>query len=234
MSLKQRIITLDFDEVMDKLANRPERGYWLLAIDPESLTARIVFQDEKGFVPDVIGHEDLFPLSMAVENQDGFLKGGDWLVASTPDIRYHDGEYRSYWIDWKKQDKNSMIDKAREFLKMARHDGIAAMTSYYPFIICYLSHQRCEKFFKAFLAYNQVSVPRTHDLKRLVQLCTKFDSSFSVLIEDLEILEPYAVEIRYSSDKSQAEQDCERVWNMSRKIGAFVKRRLPASLRKGT
>jgi hypothetical protein len=51
-------------------------------------------------VPDIDGHEDLFPLLMTIERQDGFLEGGDWLVASTPERKKHDGIYRSYRIEW--------------------------------------------------------------------------------------------------------------------------------------
>lgn len=79
---------------------RTEAGDWLLAIDPETLAARIVHRDARGFVADVQGHEDLFPVGMALENDAGFLPGGDWLVAFTPEHRPHDGIYRSYRIEW--------------------------------------------------------------------------------------------------------------------------------------
>ena len=72
----------------------------MLAIDPETLVARIVIQLPNGFVPDIEGHEDLFPLLMALEQQDGLLEGGDWLVASTPNKKEHNGIYRSYRIEW--------------------------------------------------------------------------------------------------------------------------------------
>ena len=231
--MKQRVIILDFVEVKRKLDDPPVNGSWLLAIDPETLDTKIVIRGAEGFIADILGHEDLFPLSMAIESPDGFLEGGDWLIARTPEIRKHDGEYRSYWIDWQSQDKHSMIDQAREFLKIARHDGIAAMTSAYPFIVCYLSHQRAEKFLKAFLAYHDIKPPRIHDLEKLIAMCAEIDPSFHELTKDAQILQPYAIEIRYSSDKSQAEKEVELVWNVSKKFGVFVKRRLPVSLRKG-
>ncbi len=93
----QRIVRLDRAEVEARLK---EPGYWLLAIDPETLAVRIVLRNADGFVPDVEGHEDLFPLSMAVEREDGFIEGGDWLIAHTPSKREHDGVYRSYWVEW--------------------------------------------------------------------------------------------------------------------------------------
>ncbi|MFW0859331.1 MAG: toll/interleukin-1 receptor domain-containing protein [Dehalococcoidia bacterium] len=79
----------------------------MLAIDPDTLVASIVVQRPDGFVPDVQGHEDLFPLLMAIERQDGFIQGGDWLVASTPAKRESDGIYRSYRVEW--DDPNPVI-----------------------------------------------------------------------------------------------------------------------------
>jgi len=78
---EQRIVRLKRTEVEAGLA-RP--GYWLPAIDPQTVAARIVSRNPDGFVPDVEGYEDLFPLQMAVECYDGFIEGGDWVVAETP------------------------------------------------------------------------------------------------------------------------------------------------------
>ena len=95
-----RQITLSKIEVQDKMEKPPPGGgRWLLAVDPETLEAKIVAQ-KGAFVPDVEGHEDLFPLSMALEREDGFIEGGDWLVAETPNRRPHDGLYRSYIVNW--------------------------------------------------------------------------------------------------------------------------------------
>ena len=93
-------ITLNKGEVLHKMQDLPGNGgRWLLAVDPETLEARVVVQ-RGAFVPDVEGHEDLFPLSMAVEREDGLIEGGDWLVAETPNRRPHDGLYRSYVVLW--------------------------------------------------------------------------------------------------------------------------------------
>ena len=62
MNLKQRIIVLDFEEVMRKLGTPPGNGDWLLAVDSETLETKIVVRGAGGYVADVVGHEDLFPL----------------------------------------------------------------------------------------------------------------------------------------------------------------------------
>jgi hypothetical protein len=93
-------ITLSKAEVIGKLKSPPADGRWVLAVDPESLQARIVLQQADGFVPGIEGQEDLFPLSMATEREDGFIEPGDWLVAQTPEKRSHGGWYRGYLVRW--------------------------------------------------------------------------------------------------------------------------------------
>jgi hypothetical protein len=96
-----RTIRLSRKVVLQRLYSPPHQGRWLLAVDPETLVARIVVQRlPDGFVPDVDGHEDLFPLLMTVERQDGLLEAGDFLVAFTTEKKEHDGIYRSYRIEW--------------------------------------------------------------------------------------------------------------------------------------
>jgi hypothetical protein len=95
--MKMRKIQLSRKEVTEKLSRKPHG--WILAIDPETLATQII--PSGGYYPELEGHEDLFPLGMCVEREDGFLEGGDWTVAQTSNRREHDGIYRSYWIEWK-------------------------------------------------------------------------------------------------------------------------------------
>lgn len=59
---------------------RAEARDWLLCIDPETLAARMVRRNTRGFVADVEGHEDSFPLAMALENRNGSFPAatGSW------------------------------------------------------------------------------------------------------------------------------------------------------------
>jgi hypothetical protein len=100
--MNRRTIRLSRAAVAARLAEDADRRSprWRLAVDPATDVARIVEQLPNGFVPDAEGHWDLFPLSMAVEREDGFIEGGDWLVATTRDPQAHDGLYRSYWVEW--------------------------------------------------------------------------------------------------------------------------------------
>lgn len=98
---RRRFIALSRRESKKRSQQAPEGGGdWLLAVNPETLAARWVVRLPGGCVPDIEGHEDLFPPGMLFEHPDGFLPGGDWVVACTPECRPHDGGYRSYFIKW--------------------------------------------------------------------------------------------------------------------------------------
>jgi hypothetical protein len=97
---RRRFIQLSRSAAEQKRRQPPSAGDWLLAINPETLEAKFVVRELNGYVSQVEGHEDLFPLGMIFKHADGFLPGGDWLVASTPERRVHDGRYRSYFITW--------------------------------------------------------------------------------------------------------------------------------------
>jgi HEPN domain-containing protein len=64
----------------------------------------------------------------------------------------------------------------------------------------YHTQQCVEKALKAFLVFNHKTPPRTHDLERLLELCSIFDSSLTTLIDDVIILIPYAIYSRYPDD----------------------------------
>lgn len=102
-----RTIRLSRRAVLRRLYNPPPEGDWILAVDPYTLVAKVVIRLPNGFVPDIEGHEDLFPLLMTLERQDGLIEGGDWLIARRPNKREYHEEYRSYRVEW--DDPNPQI-----------------------------------------------------------------------------------------------------------------------------
>ena len=62
---------------------------------------------------------------------------------------------------------------------------------------CFHAQQAIEKALKAFLAYNEVPIPRTHDLDELQRLCMKYHDSEEIAALDLAQLTDYAVALRY-------------------------------------
>ena len=63
-------------------------------------------------------------------------------------------------------------------------------------ISCFHAQQAAEKYLKALLAFNNVPIPNTHDLVRLLQTVPA-NLRIDLSIEDLAHLTPYAVNSRY-------------------------------------
>jgi len=70
-------------------------------VDPETSAAYLVEQSTDQSALALEGHEDIFPLSMALESDDSFLPGGDWTAVPVSGPRKHDGIHRSYRIEWR-------------------------------------------------------------------------------------------------------------------------------------
>jgi HEPN domain-containing protein len=68
----------------------------------------------------------------------------------------------------------------------------------YASTICFHAQQAVEKSLKAFLVYNNIDFPRTHDVDFLLMECKKIDSKdFNI---DLGSLSDFGVNIRYPDD----------------------------------
>lgn len=61
----------------------------------------------------------------------------------------------------------------------------------------YHTQQCAEKALKAFLAYHQKPILKTHDIQLLLELCEEIDIDFEDIYDDGIILSPYATEFRY-------------------------------------
>lgn len=46
---------------------------------------------------------------------------------------------------------------------------------------------------------HEIIAPRTHNLSEILEICMRIDPAFAQL-NDVEVMTPYAVEIRYSDD----------------------------------
>lgn len=90
---------------------------------------------------------------------------------------------------------NNWLVKALRDLKTAEQLLSISSNNLYTDTICFASQQSAEKFLKAFLIYNNISFPRTHNLKYLLQLCVECDAEFEAL--NVDGLTVYAVETRY-------------------------------------
>jgi HEPN domain-containing protein len=66
--------------------------------------------------------------------------------------------------------------------------------------VCFHCQQYVEKLLKALLTRHEIEAPRTHDLRRLIQLAGPIAPGVEVLADRADALSLAAVEIRYPDD----------------------------------
>ncbi|TKJ37965.1 DNA-binding protein [candidate division LCP-89 bacterium B3_LCP] len=97
-------------------------------------------------------------------------------------------------------------DTIRNWTIKAEHDykiGLNEFRSEKPVtdMICFHMQQCAEKYLKAYLAYNDIEINKTHDLAVLLKDCMAVDDSFRVLLDrKVPMLTPYGTVIRYPDD----------------------------------
>lgn len=93
---------------------------------------------------------------------------------------------------------NEWIEIAEEDMSVAKLGfSISSAVSYR--LIAFHSQQCAEKYLKAFLLYNKVDFPYTHNITTLIDLCSEIDETLEEL-RDAEILTSYATANRYPSE----------------------------------
>ena len=70
----------------------------------------------------------------------------------------------------------------------------------YPEAIAFHCQQAAEKYVKAYLTWRQVEFPKTHDIKRLLELVGSCDHALAKDLDEAAALTPYAVEYRYPGE----------------------------------
>ena len=89
--------------------------------------------------------------------------------------------------------------------------------------VCFHCQQFVEKLLKAFLTRNSVETPKTHDLRRLIQLAEPFAPELSRLSDASDTLTIHGVETRYPDDWRQIEQsEMNRVVELSKQFGDIL------------
>ena len=93
-------------------------------------------------------------------------------------------------------------------------------------IICCLCHQSAEKTLKAFIHFHRGDFDFTHNLVDLCDGCKALDNSFSVLIKECHILNPYIREVKYDRQFMVNEFDMKRAIQCATKILEFVREKI--------
>lgn len=89
------------------------------------------------------------------------------------------------------------------------------------------THQCAEKAFKALIVSTQQPVPKTHDLKFLLERCAKNDPNLMLLVDESKKLDAYGYDSRYPNDSFYVDKQCiEEAIEMAEKILVTIQRKL--------
>ena len=67
-------------------------------------------------------------------------------------------------------------------------------------IVAFHAQQAAEKYLKALLTRHQIEFPKTHELRRLLELLMPKEPHLAASLADIKWLEPFGVEVRYPGD----------------------------------
>lgn len=125
------------------------------------------------------------------------------------------------------------IDLARQWIAKAANDLLSADNNLraesVPFdVVCFHCQQAAEKLLKAFLVAGGRVVPRTHDLLLLLEEVLTDAPTAETMREQLALLMPYAVEIRYPDEWFEpAAEDATEARLAAERVGAWLRGTLP-------
>jgi len=123
---------------------------------------------------------------------------------------------------------------ARQWLAKAANDLLCAENNLkaeeIPFdAVCFHCQQAAEKLLKACLTANGHPAPRTHDLLFLLEEVLAVEPHAEALRDQLALLMPYAVEIRYPDEWFEPSiEDAREATQAAQKVYAWLQSRLPA------
>lgn len=96
--------------------------------------------------------------------------------------------------------------------------------------VAFHAHQVAEKSMKGFLTAHGVRFPKTHELERLVALCTAIEPRFQSYFRASAILSPYSTEFRYPGRRREpSEAEARTAFQYATEILQFVRAMLPGT-----
>lgn len=124
---------------------------------------------------------------------------------------------------------NPKNDLVKEWLKKSQHDLETAkvILAHKPELtdtICFHCQQAVEKTLKGYLVYLNIPFKKTHSLAYLLDLINDKEKIPENIYEQSELLENYAIEIRYPDDWYEPSiEDVKEAFNNAESIIAFFK-----------
>jgi len=89
--------------------------------------------------------------------------------------------------------------------------------------VCFHCQQFVEKLLKALLTLNNIEAPKTHDLRRLIQLAEPFAPELSLLADVSDELTIHGVEARYPGDWRKIKRsEMKRVIELAKRFGDIL------------
>jgi HEPN domain-containing protein len=124
-------------------------------------------------------------------------------------------------------------DNARAWLEKAQSDLLSArvLVANRPPILdaaCFHCQQAAEKSLKAYLVFRGIEFEKTHNMSYLLGMCLAQNSDFTAVQEQAELLNPFAVEVRYPGDAVMpSPEEAEEALAATTAIWDFVLAQLP-------
>lgn len=89
--------------------------------------------------------------------------------------------------------------------------------------VCFHCQQYVEKLLKAFLTIHGLEAPKTHDLRRLVQLAFPHEPALKDLMDSSDTLTAYGVATRYPDDYRQIDlEEMNKVAGIAKKFAEIL------------
>ena len=91
--------------------------------------------------------------------------------------------------------------------------------------VCFHAQQCVEKYAKAFLTEHDVEFEYTHNMLYLHRKCVEVDAEFKKYGREFDILDDYAVDIRYPGI-SVRDEDAKEAFDIAKRLRAFIRSKL--------
>ena len=123
-------------------------------------------------------------------------------------------------------------DLVNQWIAKAENDFISAqrlLSFEHPTYdtICFHCQQSAEKYLKAYLVKLGIPFPKTHDLGRLIEICSQSDTAFDTLMDKAELLSNYGVEVRYPDEwYLPSAKETQEALEIAEEIKTFVLHRI--------
>ena len=119
------------------------------------------------------------------------------------------------------QKVRAWVTCADEDLRVAQHTLTLADECPYR-VVAYHAQQCVEKYLKAYLVLHGTDFPYTHNIARLVELCSE-QSAWGEALEDAEELTPFAISARYPGEnESVSEAEARRTVDIAARVQQVV------------